>query len=173
MISRNMISVFSAIIAITVGSTLLTSSVVAAKPNFSSTPTIVKNSDLSITANFKAKALGKKVTDVYLSSLTNAQLGCVNPGGHLSPSQTKRGGFEQSQNQTIELKPKNGIIKGSLTLRQPTLPSGAEICPNKNWSADLLSLIYQNVQLHIQRKNSDILTFDFGNISAISTATIQ
>jgi len=82
-------------------------------------------------------------------------------------------GFEQSQNQTIELKPKNGIIKGSLTLRQPTPPSGAEICPNKNWSADLLSLIYQNVQLHIQGKNSDILTFDFGNISAISTATIQ
>jgi hypothetical protein len=68
------------------------------------------------------------------------------------------------QNQTVNIKPEDGKIKGSVTLGQPTLPLTSEICPNKNWSVNILSLTYENVSLHIQRKNSDILTYNYENV---------
>jgi hypothetical protein len=68
------------------------------------------------------------------------------------------------QDQTVNMEPEDGKIKGSLTLGPPTLPLASEICPNKNWSVDMLSLTYENVTLQILRKNSDILTFHYGNV---------
>jgi hypothetical protein len=60
---------------------LFPSNSLAAKPHFSETPHIVKNSDLSITINYGAKEIGKKSANVTLSSHTTALIGCINPGG--------------------------------------------------------------------------------------------
>ena len=141
---------------------LISSPSLAAKPHFSSTPDIIKNSDLSVTVNYQAKELGKKTANVTLSSHTTALIGCVNPGGQLSPSKGVQS--EETQSQSVQIKPKDGKIKGSLNSGPPTFPSVLSVCPNKNWHTSILSLTYENVVMVIQQKNSEILKFNFGNI---------
>ena len=99
---------------------LISSPSLAAKPHFSGTPDIIKDSDLSITVNYQAKELGKKTANVTLSSHTTALIGCVNPGGQLSPSKGVQS--EETQSQSVQIKPKDGKIKGSLTSDPPTFP---------------------------------------------------
>jgi hypothetical protein len=99
---------------------LIIFSVNAAKPHFSNTPTITKNSDLSLTTNFKAAAIGKKAANVTVSSLIKAELGCVNPGGNSPPSKTID--FEQMQDQSVNIKLKDDKIKGSVTLPRHLFP---------------------------------------------------
>jgi hypothetical protein len=162
MISRKLPIAFSLPVFIALGSGLIVTPVLAAEPHFSATPTITKNSDLSITANFKASALGKKVANVTLSSDATANIQCVNPGGNGPPP--KKVDFKQIQNQSVNIKPEDGKIKERLSLGPPTLPSASDICPNGNWSTKILSLTYENPLLNIQQKNSDILKFNFGNV---------
>lgn len=50
----------------------------------------------------------------------------------------------------MNIKPDDGDIKRSLTLGPPTFPSASEICSNPNWTVDILSLIYENVVLHMK-----------------------
>jgi|KBSMisStaDraftv2_1062788.scaffolds.fasta_scaffold969358_1 hypothetical protein len=163
MITRNLTVTLSMTVMITLISILMMSPVLAAKPHFSISPIITKNSNQSITANFNAAALGKKVANVTLSSHATADIQCVNPGGHSVTS--KKLQFEQMQVSTGEVKPKNGKIKGALTLGPPNFPSALDVCPNNNWSTNVLSLTYENPVLHIKQKNSDILNFTFGNVT--------
>ena len=162
MISRKLAIDFTLVFLIILGLGLIVSPVLAAEPHFSGTPTITKNSDQSITANFKAAALGKKVANVTLSSDATADIQCVNPGGNGPPP--KKVDFKQIQNQSVNLKPKDGEIKESLTVGPPTFPSALDVCPNGNWSTKILSLTYENPSLQIQRKSSAILNFNFGNV---------
>ena len=99
---------------------LISSPSLAAKPHFSGTPDIIKNSDLSVTVNYQAKEVSKKTANVTLSSHTTALIGCVNPGGQLSPSKGVQS--EETQSQSVQIKPKDGKIKGSLTSDPPTFP---------------------------------------------------
>src|SRR6188474_2205377 len=116
--SKNMlISLISFLITFT---PLISSPSLAAKPHFSGTPDIIKNSDLSVTVNYQAKELSKKTANVTLSSHTTALIGCVNPGGQLSPSKGVQS--EETQSQSVKIKPKDGKIKGSLTSDPPTFP---------------------------------------------------
>ena len=85
MISRKLAIIFSFIILVTLISTFTISSV-SAKPHFSVKPTIAKNPNLSLTADFKAVDLGKKIATVYVTSLASANLQCVNPGGNSPPA---------------------------------------------------------------------------------------
>lgn len=141
----------------------ITSNSWAAKPHFLETPEIIKNSDMSITVNYNAKDLGKRTVNVTLSSDTSALVGCINPGGKLSPS---KGTIDhETQTQSVKLKPEDGKIQGSLKLGPPTVPSGSELCPNKNWSSAILSLTYENVLMEIKQKNSQILKLNLGNVS--------
>jgi hypothetical protein len=135
----------------------------AASPHFIKTPTIVKNPNFSLTAKFKAAGLANVVSNVFLSaSGGTADLQCVNPGGNNPPP--KRVDFGPLQGQVVNVQPNNGQITASPTLGPPPLPTEAQICPNKNWNIDILSLTYNNVVLHIQQNGVDILTFNFGNV---------
>lgn len=163
MISRNLPVALSLTLMITLVSILMISPVLAAKPHYSNTPTITKNSNQSITANFNAASLGKKLANVTLSSHATADIQCVNPGGYSVPS--KKVEFQQMQVSTGDVKPKNGKIKAALTLGPPDFPSALDVCPNNNWSTNVLSLTYENPVLHIQQKNSDVLNFTFGNVT--------
>jgi hypothetical protein len=155
--------VFSAILLIALGMGLIVTPVLAADPHFSTKPTITKNSDSSITVNFKALALGKKVANVTFSSDATSDIQCVNPGGNGPPP--KKVEFKQIQNESVNFKPDDGKIKDSLTVGPPNFPPALDICPNGNWSTKVLSLTYENPTLQIQRKNSDILRFNFENIT--------
>jgi len=99
---------------------------------------------------------------VTLSSHTTALIGCVNPGGQLSPSKGVQS--EETQSQSVKIKPKDGKIKGSLTSDPPTFPLVLSVWPNNNWHTSILSLTYENVVMVIQQKNSEILKFNFGNV---------
>ena len=52
---------------------LISSPSLAAKPHFSGTPDIIKNSDLSVTVNYQAKELGKnsKCDAIFTHNSTN------------------------------------------------------------------------------------------------------
>jgi hypothetical protein len=166
MISRKLASTFSLIILVSLISTF-SISFVSAKPHFSDNPTIAKNPNLSLTADFKAVDMGNKLATVYLTSLASAKLQCINPGGN--DPLPKGVDFEKVVNQTVNIKPDDGDIEKSLTLSPPTFPSASEICSNPNWTVDILSLIYENLALHIERDNSDILSFNFGNVTQTQT----
>ncbi len=135
----------------------------AASPHFIGTPSIVKNSDLSLTANFKAAGLGNTATDIFLSSSGgSADLQCVNPGGNNPPP--KHVDFGPLSGQTVTVTPRNGQVSATPTIGPPALPGADEICPNPHWEVDIISLTYDNVVLHIQQNGVDILTFNFGNV---------
>ncbi|CAN5453514.1 hypothetical protein BH18THE1_BH18THE1_14860 [soil metagenome] len=163
MIRRTRVISFSLILFIIFAIMLISPSVFAAKPHFSVTPSIAKNSDLSITANYEAKELGKRTANITVNSQSTALIGCVNPGGKLSPSKGVES--EQMLSQSIKIKPKDGKIKGSLILGPPKFPSVLEVCPNKNWRTSILSLTFENVAIDIKQRNSEILKFSFGNLS--------
>jgi hypothetical protein len=152
----------SLIAALTIGALMVAAPVFAA-PHFVKGPDIKKNADFSLTATFKAAGLGNVVSEVFLtSSGGTAELQCVNPGGNNPPP--KKVDFDDLQGQTVEITPKNGQITAKPTLGPPSLPGADEICPNKNWDVDIVSLTYENVELHIQQGGNDILTFDFGDV---------
>jgi hypothetical protein len=139
------------------------SSVLAASPHFIGTPTIAKNPNFSLTANFKAAGLANVVTGAFLtSSGGTALLQCVNPGGNNPPP--KQVSFGPLQGQLTTIQPRNGQIAASVSIGPPALPSPSQICPNPNWSVLILRLTYDNVVLHIQQQGVDILTFNFGNV---------
>jgi hypothetical protein len=50
------------------------------------------------------------------------------------------------------------------TIGPPSLPTASQICPNPNWTVQLVSITYFNVVLHIQQQGSDILTYNFGTV---------
>jgi hypothetical protein len=153
----------SLLLAVTLAASLVASPVMAASPHFIKSPTIVKNPNFSLTAKFKAAGLANVVSNVFLSSSGGtADLQCVNPGGNNPPP--KRVDFGPLQGQVVAVQPNNGQITASPTLVPPPLPTAAQICPNKNWDIDILSLTYFNVVLHIQQQGTDILTFNFGNV---------
>jgi hypothetical protein len=135
----------------------------AASPHFIKTPQITKNSNLSLTASFKAAGLANLPTGAFLtSSGGTAELQCVNPGGNNPPP--KLVDFGPLQGQTTNIQPRNGQITASATIGPPSLPGPSEICPNPNWSVQIVSLTYEDVVLHIQQNGGDILTFNFGNV---------
>ena len=162
MIRQKFMIVFSLALLVTLAP-MISSTGFAARPHFIEIPHIVKNPDLSITVNYHAKELGKKTANVTLSSHTSALIGCVNPGGQLSPSKGKQ--TEEIQSQSVKIKPKDGRIEGSLTLEPPVFPSVLDICPNKNWNTKVLSLSYENIVIEVKQKNSEILKFNIGNVS--------
>ena len=135
----------------------------AASPHFIGTPTIVKNPNFSLTANFKAAGLGNIVTDIFLTSSGGvADLQCVNPGGNDPPP--KQVDFGPLQGQVVTVTPRNGQVTASPSIGPPPLPGAAELCPNPNWDVRINSLTYFDVVLHIQQGGVDILTFDFGDV---------
>ena len=135
----------------------------AASPHFIGTPTIVKNPNFSLTANFKAAGLGNIVNDIFLTSSGGvADLQCVNPGGNDPPP--KQVDFGPLQGQVVTVTPRNGQVTASPSIGPPPLPGAAELCPNPNWDVRINSLTYFDVVLHIQQGGVDILTFDFGDV---------
>jgi hypothetical protein len=136
------------------------STVLAASPHFIGTPTIRKNPNGSLTTTFKAAGLANIVTGAFLtSSGGTAVLQCVNPGGNSPPP--KQVTFGPLQGQITSIQPRNGQITASASIGPPPLPSASQICPNPGWSVTIISITYDNVVLHIQQNNQDILTFDY------------
>lgn len=153
----------SLLVAVTLAASMVAAPVLAASPQFIGTPKIAKNQNLSLTATFKAAGLANVVTGAFLtSSGGTAVLQCVNPGGNSPPP--KQVSFEPLQGQTTTIQPRNGQITASVSIGPPPLPGAAQICPNPNWSVQLVSLTYFNIVLHIQQNGVDILTFNFGTV---------
>jgi len=146
----------------------------AASPHFVGTPTIVKNPNLSLTATFKAAGLANVVSGAFLTSTGGtAVLQCVNPGGNNPPP--KQVSFGPLAGQETFITPRNGQITASPSMGPPPLPPASQICPNPNWGIKIVSLTYDNVVLHVQQNNVDILTFNFGNVDpglAVATAVV-
>jgi hypothetical protein len=151
------------LLAVTLATSLVAAPVMAASPDFIGTSRILKNADFSLTANFKAAGLANIVSQAFLSSSGGtADLQCVNPGGNNPPP--KRVDFGPLQGQITTIQPKNGQITANATIGPPPLPVAAQICPNKNWNIDILSLTYFNLVLNIQQNGVEILTFNFKTV---------
>lgn len=63
------------------------------------------------------------------------------------------------------ISPRNGQITfQNVTIPPPETPSAEAVCPNANWTVNLLHLTFNNVMLHIQQDGQDILTKWLGAI---------
>ncbi len=155
-------AIATAALGLALSSSFITTAL-AASPHFIGTPTIRKNPNLSLTADFKAAGLANIVSQAFLSSSGGtATLQCVNPGGNNPPPKVVS--FGPLQGQKVTIQPRNGQITASASIGPPPLPSASQICPNPGWSVAIVSLTYFNVVLHIQQNNVDILTHNFGNV---------
>ena len=151
------------LLAVILATSLVAAPVIAASPHFIGTPTIPKNPNGSLTTTFKGAGLANIVAAAFLrSSGGTATLQCVNSAGNSPPPKVVR--FVPLQGQTTFIQPNNGQITASSTIGPPSLPSAAQICPNRDWSVKLVSITYFNVVLHIQQNGVDILTYNFGNL---------
>jgi hypothetical protein len=135
----------------------------AASPHFVGTPTIFINSNGSSTATFKVFGLGSIPTAAFLtSSGGTATLKCTNPDG--TGSKLVDVTFGLLRGRPVTINPNNGQITASASIGPPPLPSASEICPNSNWSVQLVAITYVNVVLHIQQNFVDILIYKFGTV---------
>lgn len=160
---KSLLITLSLLVAVTLAASMVAAPVLAVSPHFIKTPTITKNPDFSLTAKFKAAGLGNTASDIFLtSSGGSALLQCENPGGNDPPP--KSVDFGPLQGLVVTVQPRNGQVTASPTLGPPSLPSASDVCPNPNWSLNIISLTYENVVLHIQQNGQDILTFNFGDV---------
>jgi hypothetical protein len=138
----------------------------AQSPHFIGTPTISKSSSGDLTAKFKAAGLGNSATDVFItSSEVSADLQCVNKGGN--PPPPKHAEFGPTEGPTTTITPRNGQITASPTLPFPASQQelrDAADCPNPNWTVRATNILFEDVVLHIQQNDVDILTFNFGDV---------
>lgn len=137
----------------------------AANPHLVRGPKLIKNADFSLTADFKAAGLGNVVSDIFLSSSGGvADLQCVNPGVNDPPP--KRVDFGPLEGETVTVEPRNGQVTASPSIGPPDdLPDADEICPNPNWSIEIASLTYSDLETHIQQGGQDVLTHNFGTVT--------
>ena len=144
------------------GSTLIISSALA-NPSFVETPTIEKNSNSGLTANFNATGLKNQVTTAILSSSGgDAGLTCVDLSG--KGSAPKLFSFNAQQGHELTIQPVNGEISNSSTMDPPQLPSTSEFCFVSALNIEIESITYEDVVLHIKQNGVDVLRFDFGSV---------
>jgi len=134
-----------------------------ASPRFIETPTIEKNSNSSLTADFNATGLPNLVTTTYLSSAGgDSGLKCVDLQQQGPPS--KLFSFNALKGQEVVIQPVNGEISNSSTIGPPQLPSASDYCFISALNIEIESITYEKVVLHVQQNGQNVLTFDFGNV---------
>jgi hypothetical protein len=134
-----------------------------ASPRFIETPTIEKNSNSSLTADFNATGLPNLVTTTYLSSAGgDSGLKCVDLQQQGPPS--KLFSFNALKGQEVAIQPVNGEISNSSTIGPPQLPSASDFCFISALNIEIESITYEKVVLHLQQNGQNVLTFDFGDV---------
>jgi hypothetical protein len=104
---------------------------------FIGTPSISRNSDGTIKVNFKATGLSNIITNVFLST---SSINC-HGDNHNNNGVSKE----------VTIEPQNSNIRGTITLTPP------EGCSSP--------ITYDNLVLHLQQKDADVLTYSFGNFN--------
>lgn len=134
-----------------------------ASPRFVETPTIEKNSNSSLTADFNATGLANLATTTYLSSSGgDSGLTCVDLQQQSAPS--KLFSFNALKGPEVIIQPVNGEISNSSTIGPPQLPSSSDFCFISALNIEIESITYEDVVLHVQQNGLNVLTFDFGNV---------
>lgn len=134
-----------------------------ANPHFIGSPTITKSITSGLTVSWKAAGLDSLPTAAFLTAdQVQAQYVCENHGGNIAPGQPQV--FSNVVGPTVNIMPRNGQITFTVNLPVPPAPNPSVVCPNGNWSVDLLSLTYVNVVVHLQQNSVDILTGSLGTI---------
>jgi hypothetical protein len=130
----------------------------AASPHLVGDQTLTKNTNFSLSLQFKAAGLANVVTRAFLSSSdVSGTLQCVNPAGH-SPA-PKAFDFGPLTGQATDFTPRNGQITTTVTIGPPPLPSPADFCPagaNTQWTIVIKSLTYHDVTLHLEQNGVSV-----------------
>lgn len=129
--------------------------------------TCTKSLTTGLQCSGKAAGLGNRATAAFLTaSSVEAEYVCVNRGGNIAPGQGTE--FQNVVGPVQVINPRNGNITfRNVTIPVPaTPPAGGDsgVCPNGNWTVNLLHLTFNDVVLHIQQNGTDILTKDLGDI---------
>jgi hypothetical protein len=130
----------------------------AASPHLIGNQTLTKNTDFSLSLQFKAAGLANIVTRAFLSSSdVSGILQCVNPAGHNPPP--KAFDFGPLTGPAQDIPPSNGQITATVSIGPPPLPSPADFCPagaNTHWTITITSLTYHDVTLHMEQNGVSV-----------------
>lgn len=130
----------------------------AANAHLIGNQTLTKNTDFSLSLQFKAAGLANIVTRAFLSSSdVSGTLQCVNPAGH-SPA-PKAFDFGPLTGPVQDIPPSNGQITATVSIGPPPLPSPADFCPagsNTHWTITIVSLTYHDVTLHMEQNGVSV-----------------
>jgi hypothetical protein len=155
---------------IAVAALALLLSLLAASPALAQKPgahivgelTITKTT-AGLTVSGKGAGFGNFVTEAFLTAeRVEAVFQCRNPGGNIAPGQGVELFNVVGPTQTIT--PRAGHITFNVTLPAPPTPSPAEVCPNPNWTVELVSLTFFGVELHFEQAGEEVLVVELGDI---------
>ena len=118
----------------------------------------ITKSEAGLTVSGKGAGFGDFVTEAFLSAdIVRATFICVNPGGNIAPGQ----GVElvNVAGPTAEITPRAGRIEFNVMLAAPPAPSAEDVCPNPNWSVELVpgTLEFCGVVLHFEQAGEEVL----------------
>lgn len=75
--------------------------------------------------------------------------------------------FNGLKGQEVIIQPINGEISNSSTIGPPSqLPSASDFCFASALNVKIDSITYEDVVLHIEQGDDDVLTHDFGNVDS-------
>ncbi|MBO8192000.1 hypothetical protein ITI46_09990 [Streptomyces oryzae] len=136
----------------------------AQNPHFIGSVTCTKSLTAGLQCSGKAAGLGNEPTDAFLTAASvEAEYVCTNRGGNMAPGQGTE--FQNVEGPTSTIMPRNGQITfQNVSIPPPPTPSPEQVCPNRNWTVNLLHLTYRGVELHIQQNGEDLLTKNLGTI---------
>jgi hypothetical protein len=124
---------------------LTATAVFAQNPHFVGRITFT-NLGTQLQATGSVAGLGNTNIDVILDAQGIATIECTNPGGNVAPGQTKAVAATGSQT-SIEVK--NGRANFNVTTDPPPAPDPAEVCPNPQWSAAIVSVTFTSATITV------------------------
>ncbi|MFD7262456.1 hypothetical protein [Streptomyces sp. NPDC059874] len=121
----------------------------------------------------KAAGLGNRPSQAFLAAdSVVAEYACKNPAGNVAPGQRTRFNRVTGPSQTIQ--PSSGQITfTNVTLAIPSTPPAQRVCPNRNWTATLVKVTYEDVVLTIEQRGTDPLTAELGTIVIPPETTLR
>lgn len=86
----------------------------------------------------KVAGLGSTTFEITVEVDGQAIVECTNPGGNVSPGQTKDISLEGTTGS--QTPPRNGQFRFSFTTVSPLAPAGS--CPNNSWTGSVIDVVF-------------------------------
>jgi len=102
---------------------------------------------LQVTCTGKVAGLGGTTFQITVDAAGVAKIVCHNPSGKVVPGKSKT--VDVTATTGLLPTPRNGQYTFRLTTDAPTAPPSGQVCPNKNWTAEIVDVTFSTATLSL------------------------